>query len=137
MPTDAQQALKTLAELVASDDCVLFLGNDLPVGYPKTAPPSRDELAAALAADLDAVSFPTQGNLAKIARLYEGSRDHNALVRRVIELTDPARPAQRRSSHQRTRNPPPVVAMAVGGGFVAAAGCRGHMRRSPSRASRR
>ena len=69
MPTDAQQAIQTLAELVAADNCVLFLGNDLPLGYPKTAPPCRDELAAALAADLGGVSFPVQGNLAKIARL--------------------------------------------------------------------
>jgi len=47
------QTVKQLAELVAAGNCVLFLGNDLPLGYPGAAPPCRDEPAADLAHDLE------------------------------------------------------------------------------------
>jgi hypothetical protein len=46
-------SIKILAEVVADGDCVLFLGNDLPLGYSQSTPPCRDELAAELARDLD------------------------------------------------------------------------------------
>jgi hypothetical protein len=86
MLSETQHALKTLAELISDGQCVLFLGNDLPQGFPASAPPCRAELAAELARDLGA-HLP-EGTLAALAALYEGERDRNALVRRVTELVD-------------------------------------------------
>ena len=80
-------AIEMLAEQVSEKQCVLFLGNDLPLGFPGSAPPCRDELAAALAGDLDH-ELSSEGNLARVALLYEVRRDRNALIQRVRELVD-------------------------------------------------
>ena len=86
MPDDITLDLTLLAELVGKEDCVLFLGNDLPFGYPTAAPPCRAELAAALAREQGLPAGET--DLATVALLFEGARGRNALVRRVMDLLD-------------------------------------------------
>lgn len=66
MSSPSHQAVKMLAELLGDEQCVLFLGNDLPLGHPDSAPPCRDELAAELARDLD-LPPPAPGSLGKVA----------------------------------------------------------------------
>jgi hypothetical protein len=83
----SSESIRMLAEQVSDGQCVLFLGNDLPLGFPASAPPCRDELAAALAGDLEH-GLSAQGSLDRVALLYEGRRGRNALVRRVSELVD-------------------------------------------------
>jgi hypothetical protein len=85
MTPESQHTIETLAELVADGKCVLFLGNDLPLGYPVSAPPCRQELAAELAC---ALGLFESSDLATITMRYEGRADRNALNRRVIELLD-------------------------------------------------
>lgn len=38
---EAKRLIRHLAPLIIEGECVLFLGNDLPLGYPKSAPPCR------------------------------------------------------------------------------------------------
>jgi formylglycine-generating enzyme required for sulfatase activity len=83
----SSESIKMLAEQVSDDHCVLFLGNDLPLGFPASAPPCRAEMAAALAGDLEH-ELSAEGSLDRVALLYEGSHGRNALIRRVTELVD-------------------------------------------------
>lgn len=87
MSDEIKQAIRLLAEEIADNQCILFLGNDLPLGYPRSAPPCREELAKALAADLIP---PPQGQpgLATVAQAYQKQRSRNDLVRRLRELVD-------------------------------------------------
>ncbi|MCX6032083.1 MAG: SIR2 family protein, partial [Chloroflexi bacterium] len=87
MPDSVQQAIHLLADLIVQGDCVVFLGNDLPLGYPDVAPPCRAEMAAALAKDL---GMPAAGDLrlATVAQTYERQCGRQKLVERIKELVD-------------------------------------------------
>ncbi|MBN1659391.1 MAG: SUMF1/EgtB/PvdO family nonheme iron enzyme [Anaerolineae bacterium] len=87
MSDPQQESIQRLADLVGDEQCVLFLGNDLPLGPAGCAPPCRDEVAAELARDLGMAPSPP-GSLGKVALLYEGQRGRHALVRRMLELLD-------------------------------------------------
>ncbi len=75
--------VKMLAPLIANGKCVLFLGNDAPLGFPKHAPPNRAELARALAEDL---GISEDSSLATAARHYEVQFDRFPLNERVLAV---------------------------------------------------
>ncbi len=82
MPDPTPSLPPDLLDSFADENVVLFLGNDVPLGFASgNAPPSRAELARALGTS-------TGEPLAVVARRYESQRGHNALTRRVIELLD-------------------------------------------------
>jgi len=68
---------------IKKGDCVLFLGADLPLGY-SGAPPSRPELAAALA---ERYGLPTGLSWPETVQAYLGCfpRDRNGIIRFVQE----------------------------------------------------
>ncbi len=94
MPPDSNPPLSPdLLDALADENVVLFVGNDGPLGFAEDkAPPSRPELAAALARTLN---VPAGDSLAALAWKYEASRGRQALHQRVIDLLDAAayRPA--------------------------------------------
>ena len=85
MSDEIEQAIHLLAREMAADQCVLFLGNDLRLGYPRSAPPCREELAKALAAEL--IPPPEgQPGLATVAQAYQKQCSRDALVKRLWEM---------------------------------------------------
>ena len=87
MLTDPKMILKKLAQLTVDDQLVLFIGNDLPMGYPENAPPCRAELARELANELEQNADPPDP-LPLVAQDYEDAYSRNVLCAKVRELVD-------------------------------------------------
>ncbi len=87
MPDPIQQAIHLLADLIVQGDCVVFLGNDLPLGYPDTAPPCNDELADELAKGL---GWPDRAGrrLAEVAQAFEAAFGRQPMLDKVIRLVN-------------------------------------------------
>jgi sulfatase modifying factor 1 len=80
---ETMQLPDDLVEQVHKGNLVLFLGNDMPHGFPEKAPPSRSELTALLSSKLGQSS--TGETLRETAQRFELRYGKNNLTQQVID----------------------------------------------------
>jgi iron(II)-dependent oxidoreductase len=77
-----------LIEDIAAGNCLLIVGNDSPMRFPETAPPSRGELVRILSEEFND-DFKGEGNhLPSLSQQFELTHSRQALIKSVVNAVE-------------------------------------------------